>query len=459
MSWRPPDSSGSACKEGKLYLFSAKEIVVLATPWRNPRAWRKSERWPHWVAYAPRLPRAMLLRGRCGRRQVSPPSTPLSLVDGDGQLQLFPYRPHRSRRQRLVANWERFLEPLPPPVRQLMVGYRSLEKEWPLLSFLARTGSGALDLACSNPGLAACMAFNWNFVCPKPGRPHRANRRRIARSQRDIAAWLGFPSPPRAVRLLRRFPPKLVRVVDCAYLRDLLWEEGVGDRLAHHAPVIHRGVLGLMNRHALPWVGGALVEEVAYCEEEQRNSLTSRQLRDCVTMMRHLGRAPRQLPTFRRRRRVREVHDELLEETLGPQQARWLGAQGSFPEPPLPGNEWCHPLCSAAALVHEGELMEHCVAGYTQRVVTGRSFIYRVEGAGVERCTIELRPRWGVWQLRQACGPKNARVSRETIRKLQRYLERQQVDVVNRRSALRDGGSSRASLAELAVENGYEIPF
>ena len=56
--------------------------------------------------------------------------------------------------------------------------------------------------------------------------------------------------------------------------------------------------------------------------------------------------------------------------------------------PPLPGNEYIHPILDAETLQEEGRQLSHCVGSYVNDVVDGKRFIYRV--IWPERATLEI---------------------------------------------------------------------
>lgn len=59
-----------------------------------------------------------------------------------------------------------------------------------------------------------------------------------------------------------------------------------------------------------------------------------------------------------------------------------------FPDPPIPGNELIEHVASIQELFEESQLMQHCVATYTEKIMSRESCIYRV--LGPQRATLEI---------------------------------------------------------------------
>ena len=67
--------------------------------------------------------------------------------------------------------------------------------------------------------------------------------------------------------------------------------------------------------------------------------------------------------------------------------------------------------------------MADCVASDAPMVLSGRAYIYRVEGDHLERCTVVCVPRQGGWRVGQIQGPENSSVNAATTRKIREHVE------------------------------------
>ncbi|HMP02774.1 MAG TPA: PcfJ domain-containing protein [Gemmatales bacterium] len=75
----------------------------------------------------------------------------------------------------------------------------------------------------------------------------------------------------------------------------------------------------------------------------------------------------------------------------------------AMPPIPLPALEGVRFLATVGEVVQEGADMEHCIAKYATKAVSGHSFLFHVEYQG-ERASVEVD--W-YGHVVQACGPKN----------------------------------------------------
>ncbi len=88
-----------------------------------------------------------------------------------------------------------------------------------------------------------------------------------------------------------------------------------------------------------------------------------------------------------------------------------------FPTPPIPGNVNVVPILNRAELNKEGRTMKHCVAGYADSVLEGKSYIYQVMVP--ERATLELRRighRWRINELKLESNQNPSLATREAVR-------------------------------------------
>jgi len=74
-----------------------------------------------------------------------------------------------------------------------------------------------------------------------------------------------------------------------------------------------------------------------------------------------------------------------------------------LPPIPLPTVEGVQFLQTVGDVLEEGKRMNHCIASYADRAVTGHCFLFHVDHEG-ECASVEVDLRGGV---RQACGPSN----------------------------------------------------
>ncbi len=377
--WRP----GFSYKDGKLYRFELRRIVVLA-PWPDPRAWYRTPA-RNWQ------PTRRHADGVLCDLSLALPSTPPG-----------PDRPASD--QQIAAG---YVAAIPEAVRHELVTLR--ERRWQVMNLCARVPNG-LELYRCNPGLAFCLANNWGFHRPVVAQPYRAARSLVRRKQREIARWLGFPATDAAVRILAKIEPPALTVKAMVFLRQALADVQLA-RVLGHLEVVNDDVLQMVSRKWLrPRLTPQLLVE-ASCDaarEITRGASAVRMLEDTLVLAQRLAghEVPRQ---FTRLVQLRDVHDRLAliynEEVAELDLRRYDGV--TLPPPPFLGTADIVPLESAASVIHEGLAMNHCVGTYVDRVLNGSVFLYRVPRPVPATLAITrgLDGRWGPGELR---GPRNA---------------------------------------------------
>lgn len=91
-----------------------------------------------------------------------------------------------------------------------------------------------------------------------------------------------------------------------------------------------------------------------------------------------------------------------------------------FPLPPVKGTNKIKPIRTEGDLREEGRFMEHCIGGYSNRVISGKSYIYRVFKP--ERATLEVRINNGTVMIGDMRMQKNKYPSEETTRVVREWL-------------------------------------
>ena len=108
------------------------------------------------------------------------------------------------------------------------------------------------------------------------------------------------------------------------------------------------------------------------------------------------------------------MHDRLVDRLIATQERNLMQENFQFPTPPLAGTQDIIPLTCYADLVSEGIQMKHCVSTYSDRVMSGRYYVYRVKSP--ERATIGLNiPSDGSISIDQVRGRSNKSVDPETL--------------------------------------------
>ena len=265
-----PIRIGTAFRDGKLYSFSARGVLV-ASQWPDMRAWRKTPKGRQWKHVRPEMnvarepdgwgcvwghrePRQRTgiggdhILGRLETVLHYPPTSdegvafddmdagrPGAVEDEPGSEDWMKCAEERERR--LQAE---YLSPIPDEI--LVAVSRFANRHWHLLNLVARC-PGALDLVRSTPALALALSSPWVFRKRPPSHPYRAARSLLVRHQTCIAAWLGFPETWSAVKILRKLPPQECTVLNLLNLRDLFLTH---QKTLQHIPRLNGSILRLL---------------------------------------------------------------------------------------------------------------------------------------------------------------------------------------------------------------------
>ena len=413
---------GVSFKNGKLYDFSTRRIVVLRG-WPEPMAWVKTPKRPwrgtrKWadealVAFFRRLDEPAR-RPAPLETYVLAPGT-IAIIQADG-LDISPeaLEEHRIKdwKSREAAWKERttciepFSEQIPAEIRALIAPLQ--HRAWHLLCMFARC-PGAVDLFRSNPALAFALSGHWFYREHRVSNPIRATRRLVYKRQRDILAWMGFPGTKSVQQMFRKIPIDHLHPALLKRLQGALLDPRRGKVLAH-LPALPPEVLSLV-------VHDDYFDRLSmrFFMEMLENRAAARDvrwlLRDTLRMNHQIGGGD--VPArFHSLRRLREMHDDLV----APVNDIMLTRKIDFPEPPYVGTDAIVPLCTLKDLVEEGIQMRHCVAAYANRVAGGAYYVYRV--LKPVRATLAIFWYKNHWECSQLMGFGNlmlARADREAI--------------------------------------------
>ncbi len=433
-----PRRWGTSFSNGKLYVFTPESILV-ARPWPEVRAWRKTLGRTTWRSVRLELDLNSGVTGHQRRRSshgsrlpyfepaasqepgwaIEPPEPSDPELEDEAEGQRARYLAKQAEQ---AAEAQRYFCQAFPPEVSIPVSQFG-ERQWHLCSMLARC-PGSLDLVRNNPALAFCLANNWVFHQPKPTQPMRAARAWTARRQRDIAEWLGFPGTEYAVRLLRKVHPAACTIPWLLELRRLMIKSPF-DKWLRDVPRLSLTTMQLLMHGGLrSMLTGPLLLELDDADREPQDvSPSARLLIDAHQMSRWLGEA---LPApMRTLRQMIARHDELAVRIA---RTCKVDPTTPLPPPPLPGNESIIPLSTVGDLIHESLEQQNCTASYVELVQRRRVFIYRV--CAPERATLSVVREQQAWRLGELLARNNAAVTADTKDAVSEWFHQAQSPVV-----------------------------
>jgi hypothetical protein len=405
---------GIAFKNGKLYEFRARRIVVLRA-WPEPMAWCRTSKigWRSTRKWADE----MLVSCFSAMQHPAQDPGPLELfrlvpmaVD---QLKAEGCSPEQIEERR-VKRWKAmhhawrereaciqpFVEQIPGEIRELIAPLRN--RAWHLLCMMARC-PGAIDLFRNNPALAFALSGHWIYREHPVRNPMRAARALVNRRHRDILAWMGFPGTKSTQQIFRKIA---VHRLDPLALRKL--KEALLDPARHkalrHVSVITTPVLSVILREDLFRLSTmSLLEELA--ENDAQGDRVLSIMRDTCRLDEQQGGGHLPAP-FRTARALIDRHDELA--GMQRRQNIRLVRNTVFPDPPYAGHAQCQPVRTMKELLEEGLEMRHCVASYAEDVAAGSFYVYRI--LQPVRATLAISWRDNCWRVYELQGPGNTLV-------------------------------------------------
>lgn len=432
---------GESFKNGKLYHFDARRILV-AKPWPQMRAWYKTAKLP-WqpTRRVDFIMDEMFPRGAPLPSEVNRANREYCI--GQWKVLLDPeqkeWRESNEGRQCIQqmeqsdAQWGRisdrrhlvlaqFYDAIPDAVREFVLRYN--RRRWHLLALFARC-PGAFELAQSNPALAFALASNWAFHQPAVCQPLRAARALVAKKQRCIMAWLGFPGTEQARKIMAKIPPEEIYSLETLFNLRRMMNHPESLKLLSHAPVITHAMLVFLNEsQARPCLTPLFIADMATHRLVRRQPFVPADGRwpdlfgyfaDILRMQAQCGVV--RLRAWRTAAELRITHDALVEEYN-----EMIKAASSlpFPPPPYPGKAGLiEPVTSFHDLQEEGREMKHCAGSYAYDVQRGACYVYRV--LWPVRATLSLHRSSHGWELEQMRGIANMEISKDVVKKI--YLE------------------------------------
>jgi hypothetical protein len=358
---RRPFEPGSACKDGKLYLFTGHDVLVVRA-WPLPRAWRRSED-VGWHGARPL------------RLELDAPDRWAALPEDHGL---------REYHLRLLRNQAAAFEPIPQAQR--LEAARFGDRAWPLHVLFSRV-PGALDLARTTPALAVGLAFH-GALRPQVSQPLRSARTLLAqpgpRTAQRVAGWLGFDASRTVVRNLRKLEHH-----QCTPWKLGLLQRALGDlgtyKLLCHLPSLNSAVfllLELLLDPAVPVVeANGLALDLCQLERDAARAAET-QLRE--TAYAWAAAFPgKPLPRLRSLTQLEELYVDASVK-LGAPVYHWGGRRQLLPPPPVLGLDTpilrIQPLSSPAKHHEEGRAMAHCVGNqsHIMGAARGKGYGYAV---------------------------------------------------------------------------------
>lgn len=340
-----------------------------------------------------------------------------------------------------------FKQALPDEIVQIAGPFGS--HQWALMTFM-HEDEWAMDLARGNPVLAYALANNSQFRGTSPDIAAVQARWHCHRKQRALLEWLGFPGTDKVARLLRKVPPEVVTPITLHRLAHALTSDERVLGLLSHVPRITSTVLDLATTlKYLDLITPTLLKEVAERPEPEGGTAVGDLILEGLVFMEKIRPMPALAPltrlaqvvrfreeaeaahnmyqecqeAFRRAAAARRARLRREEQARMREQERLREARNDalgLPPPPFPGTRSIVPLTSAKQMREESEEQQHCVKAYTDHVLRGGLYIYKI--LAPERATLAIKKGANGWCKSELKAAYNRRVSQATVRAVDIWL-------------------------------------
>lgn len=412
---------GLCIKNGKLYAFSEVRVIVVRG-WPEMSAWTKSCGRPRWTRFRPEIDfREGIVSAYRSRHRFRSGQLIEHIPENEAavnSLNVGVPSDSEANKSREAFEQEKqlvraYFGNVPAVVQNAIQLF--LNRQWHLHVMAARC-AGALDLIASNPALAYGLASGWVFANSPSKYVTRQMRRLIAGRRRKICGALGFPNEESSVAVLSKISASSCNIPWLLTIRDLLSDLDWRKSLLHLPSLNSAVMLFLCNRIFRQRTSLQLLYELS-CNP----SYLFKQMIVLLSLEKNLGkRGPERFHS------VRQLLDHLLE-LLWKANVREVSDEtdGSFPNPPIPGNGNIVPLKNSDLLFEEGKEQDNCVANYRPSIFAGKMYIYRV--LQPERATLSLVPcESGGWRIDQLLAAHNGLVYDATRKAVEHWIRRAQ---------------------------------
>jgi hypothetical protein len=246
----------------------------------------------------------------------------------------------------------------------------------------------------------------------------------IMARRRDICGFAGLPATESMVKILGKMGSDAYTQILFNDLRKLFKNKERISRLRLFKKIPAEEIFNLSNRFDfLAWAlstadkSGVLVWDAMWLDASDRGFST---WSDTIRLGVDIGiqNPLKRLESCKSFEEVVNVHNR-WSETLSRDRAierieKFFRDHGtySFPHPPLPGNADIVPITTIKELLDEGAEMHHCVGSYSDRIMNGKSYIYRV--LRPQRATLEIYSTDNMHRINQLSLVQNGEPSAET---------------------------------------------
>jgi len=248
--------------------------------------------------------------------------------------------------------------------------------------------------------------------------------RKILRlKQKDLCDFLKLPAS--SWKILRKIQPQalnemslrlLAKAVESAHIR----------KAVRHLPTIGLNSLAILGSNLIHCVSDRFLLELSRLEVEGCEEHIGEMLRTTLECMHELNIGFQQRIMFESIKQLDERYNQLFGHLS--ESDYWLIRNVTFHPPVSDEPGLIEFIPDAKQLISEGISQNNCIAGSERcrSIQQGKVAVYRCQGWGLHRATIQLEPekREGqtVWVATEVCGYNNQPVNRQTLESIGLWL-------------------------------------
>jgi hypothetical protein len=327
-----------------------------------------------------------------------------------------PLPPHKS-----PFSLQKFFNDIPPEV---ISAVRPFQWRQFVLLKMVRYRPETLELIQSNPVLAWFLA---DAIALKEV-PISEGCEWVYRKRKDILEFAGIPSTDSIVKTLSRIKPAEYTQILFENLKKLLRQNNKMLKLRCIQYIPGKEIFNLLNHFdytywllsTRDYTGMTILETLTADNEKEVYRLWT-DSKNCAKAL-QIACPENHLRKCKSIEGLRGIHDlwSNMYNTANTVQRneRFLLDHGtySFPPPPLPGDADIIPITTIKELLEEGAEMHNCVGSYSEKVMSGECFIYRV--LRPERATLEISDTGDMHHICQLKLAHNGEPAAETWEKV-----------------------------------------
>jgi hypothetical protein len=317
---------------------------------------------------------------------------------------------------------ERFFEMIPKEISDAVSVFK--DSHWEIVKAIVQFGDQLLNLINTQPAIGY-ITVN---MCKLNGTYNTSNNfdyveKIILNKQREIVEIARLIGSQRIVKALAKLDLDLLTVENLIALRQgLSITREIRDRILEmisHEKKIEYGLFQLIGTHSylLKIITNRAVREIVKSKQREEH------IKKLIEVYKRFEAYQLKEPKFNSIQGMKNI-DERIEKGL----VKLRGYGINFPEPPIKGNEYIIPIETYVDLKYWGRKQMNCIGGYSDSIMRGKKYLYKVIYFG-EEATLELKILKYGMKIGDFKGTRNGSTTRTLRVLVEDWLKSSEVNV------------------------------